>query len=288
MKSITLCADDYGQNTAISQAIIALLQEKKLSATSCMTTAPQWLVQAIWLTPVKGQVDIGVHFNLTQGQPLSSLFIAAQGSSFPSLLTLLRRSYLRQLDKTAILAELHAQLDQFIAGVGRMPDFIDGHQHVHQFPVIRDLFLKLYEERLRQHGCYVRCVNDPLAWLRINEEAYIKRSVIQLCGARVFKQQLVQAKIPHNCSFSGIYDFAHATDYPKLFPRFLQQSLDGGLIMCHPGLTDSLHEEDEIRESRAKEYYYFQSEEFIAACQQNKVVIARFSKETIPSKKNIC
>lgn len=279
MKNITLCADDYGQNTAISQAIIALLQGKKLSATSCMTTAPQWLAQAMWLTRVKDQADIGVHFNLTQGQPLSSLFIAAQGAFFPSLLTLLRKSYLRQLDKTAILAELHAQLDQFIAGVGRMPDFIDGHQHVHQFPVIRDLFLTLYNERLRQHACYVRCVNDPIAWLRMNADAYIKRSVIQLCGANIFKQQLVRHKIPHNYSFSGIYDFAHVNHYPKLFPRFLQQSLDGGLIMCHPGLAGSSQTEDEIGESRAKEYHYFQSEQFIAACQQNRVVIARFSKQ---------
>lgn len=287
MKSITLCADDYGQNTAISQAIIALLKEKKLSATSCMTTTPQWLAQAVWLVPIKDQVDIGVHFNLTHGQPLSPAFIAIQGASFPSLLTLLRKSYLRQLDKTAILAEFHAQLDQFIAGVGRMPDFIDGHQHVHQFPVIRDLFLTLYNERLRQHACYIRCVNDSTAWLRVNEDAYIKRSVIQLCGASIFKQQLMRGKIPHNCSFSGIYDFAHAIDYPKLFPRFLQQSLDGGLIMCHPGLASS-QEGDEIGESRAKEYHYFQSEQFIAACQQNKISIVRFSKETIPSEKNIC
>ncbi len=277
MKSITLCADDYGQNTAISQAIIALLKEKKLSATSCMTTAPQWLMHAAWLAPVKDQADMGVHFNLTHGKPLSSAFIAVYGTSFPSLSTLLRKCYLRQLNQAAIYAELNAQLDQFIAGVGRLPDFIDGHQHIHQFPVIRDVILTLYHERLRDHFCYVRSVNDASAWLRIHDDAYIKRLIIQLCGARVFKQQLARHKIPHNSSFSGIYNFAHAIDYAKLFPRFLQQSLDGGLIMCHPGLAYS-KEVDEIREFRPDEYHYFQSGIFDAVCQQNKVTIARFSR----------
>lgn len=276
MKSITLCADDYGQNTAISQAIIALLKEKKLSATSCMTTAPQWLMHSAWLAPLKDQADMGVHFNLTHGKPLSAAFIEAYGASFPSLFTLLKKSYLRQLDQSVIYAELNAQLDQFIAGVGRLPDFIDGHQHVHQFPVIRDMLLKVYQERLRPL-CYVRSVYDPAAWRRIRESAYLKRLIIQLSGAHAFKQQLVRLKIPHNSSFSGIYDFNHAADYAALFPRFLTESLEGGLIMCHPGLPHA-EEKDEIAASRPQEYRYFQSEKFDAVCQQSKVVIVRFAR----------
>ncbi|MCD6038808.1 MAG: Carbohydrate deacetylase [Gammaproteobacteria bacterium] len=275
MKSITLCADDYGQNTAISQAILALLQEKRLSATSCMTNTPFWSTQAAWLKPLKEQADIGLHINLTQGYALSSAWIAREGTSFPSLFTLLKKSYLRQLDKTAVLGELHAQLDQFIRELGRMPDFIDGHQHVHQLPVIRDTLLTFYHERLRPHACYVRCLDNSKTWLQIKEEAYIKRVIIQLCGANTFKQQLVKNKIPHNASFSGIYNFAHASCYSKLFPSFLQQSRAGGLIMCHPGLENS-HTTDEIAKSRVKEYEYFQSEEFLEACQIHQVAIGRF------------
>ncbi len=276
MKSITLCADDYGQNTAISQAIIVLLKEKKLSATSCMTTAPQWLMHAAWLAPFKDQADIGVHFNLTDGKPLSAAFIEAYGTSFPSLSTLLKKCYLRQLDQSVIYAELNAQLDQFIAGVGRLPDFIDGHQHVHQFPLIRDMLLKLYQERLHS-PCYVRSVNDPAVWRRIREDAYIKRLIIQLTGAQPLKQQLVRLNIPHNASFSGIYDFNHAADYATFFSRFLKESVEGGLIMCHPGLPHA-EDKDEIAISRPYEYHYFQSKIFDVACQKNKVVIARYTK----------
>lgn len=164
MKSIILCADDYGQNTAISQAIIALLKEKKLSATSCMTNAPEWLTHAAWLATYKDHADIGIHLNLTEGKPLSAAFRESYGDSFPSLMTLLKKCYLRQWDPSNIYAELNAQLDQFIAGVGRLPDFIDGHQHVHHFPLIRNVVLKLYEARLRTVNCYVRTVNDPMVW----------------------------------------------------------------------------------------------------------------------------
>lgn len=275
MKNITLCADDYGQNTAISQAIIALLKEKKLSATSCITTTPDWLMCAAWLLPIKNQADIGVHFNLTHGKPLSTAYQTTYGDSFFSLSTLIKKCYLRELNPVVIHAELSAQLDQFISGVGGMPDFIDGHQHIHQFPVIRDAILALYQQRLRDVSCYVRCVNDSAAWCRLGESAYIKRIVIQLCGASIFKRQLEKHKIPHNNSFAGIYDFNHAKSYAKIFPRFLQQSLEGGLIMCHPGLSNS-EEVDEINQSRSEEYRYFQSEAFLHACEQNKVMITRF------------
>ncbi len=67
MKSIILCADDYGQNASISQAIVELLKLKCLSAVSCMTTSPHWFSQASWLLPYKDYVDIGLHFNLTHG-----------------------------------------------------------------------------------------------------------------------------------------------------------------------------------------------------------------------------
>jgi predicted glycoside hydrolase/deacetylase ChbG (UPF0249 family) len=275
MKSIILCADDYGQTTAISQAIIALLREKRLSATSCMTTTSLWQEQATWLFPFKNQADIGLHFNLTEGVPLSPAFKAVYGDVFPSLPHLLIKSYLRQLNTSAILSELNAQIDEFIAGVGRLPDFMDGHQHIHQFPVIRDIFLSVYESRLRQHNTYVRCVYDTKAWFSVNQNGYSKRLLIQLCGAHAFKQQLVRYRIPHNTTFAGIYHFSQAMHYVELFPKFLQHSQMGGLIMCHPGL-ENLEQKDAIAVSRPLEYRYFQSQDFLNACQQYQAMISRF------------
>ena len=41
-RSITLCADDYGLHPAVDAAVQQLAESGRLSATSCMTTAPRW------------------------------------------------------------------------------------------------------------------------------------------------------------------------------------------------------------------------------------------------------
>lgn len=49
-----------------------------------------------------------------------------------------------------------AQLERFIQLMGRWPDFIDGHQHVHQFPLIRKAMMAVYEQRLQSPAVWVR------------------------------------------------------------------------------------------------------------------------------------
>lgn len=269
MKRIILCADDYGQNPAISQAIVELLGIKQLSATSCMVTSPVWQDTAKWLIPFKNKADIGLHFNLTEGKPLSS-----QLPSFFPLKELIMKAQLRKLDKAAIIAELRAQLDQFTDTFGQLPDFIDGHQHIHQFPIIRNAVCEVYETYLRQNNSYIRCTYNPLTLFRFTDVAYVKQLIIQLCGGIAFRSMLVKQKIPHNNTFAGIYEFKASLDYPQLFSHFLQQVKNGGLIMCHPGLHSS-DETDEINTARHNEYLYFNSHAVKKALANNHVQIAR-------------
>lgn len=93
------------------------------------------------------QTEIGLHLDLTQyplllqPQPLGPLIL---------------RSWLRTLDRTSIRSEIRAQLDAFEQHTGRPPAYVDGHQHVHQFPVVRGELLA--ELQRRYAGC--------LPWLR--------------------------------------------------------------------------------------------------------------------------
>jgi predicted glycoside hydrolase/deacetylase ChbG (UPF0249 family) len=270
MKQIILCADDYGQNESISQAIITLLEKKRLSATSCMTTAPYWPQHAKWLHSFKDKAQIGLHFNLTEGAPLSSSLIKSHG--FMSLSKLLIQAYSGRLNAAAIEAELHAQLDKFEAEMGQLPLFIDGHQHVHQFPVIRNVLMKVYEERLRQCQCYVRCVYIP-GFLYPKGRYYSKILILQvLSGSISFKKELIKRGIPHNSSFSGIYQFQDSANYRTIFPYFLQHITDQGLIMCHPGLNKG-ELFDSISKSRYDEFLYFDSMQFLSDCRSANVVL---------------
>jgi predicted glycoside hydrolase/deacetylase ChbG (UPF0249 family) len=277
MKSIILCADDYGQSAAISQAIIQLLQKNRLSATSCLTTSPLWPAHAQWLKELQVPAQIGLHFNLTERKPLSQAMGNETSGTFFTLPKLLLKAYLRKLNFNAIFAELNAQIDAFEARIGHLPDYLDGHQHVHQFPVIRDVVFKIYDSRLgHRPGFYIRCVNDPLALLRAGRNAYLKKIIIQLSGASSFKKQLLQRKIPHNTSFSGIYNFKKSCDYSNLFNQFLKQITNDGLIMCHPGLEEKNTRDDVIYHSRPDEYHYFMSTAFLEACSAEQISIKHF------------
>lgn len=264
-KRIILCADDYGQNKPVSQAIITLIEKKRLSAASCMTTFPDWIEYASWLQPYTNQVDLGLHFNLTEGD----------SNRIASLPTLILKAYLRRLDKRAILAELNRQLDLFVQGIGRLPDFIDGHQHVHQLPVIRDALIEVYQQRFKQKTGYIRCVYDSKAYFRFARDGYIKNCIIQLCGAAALKKRLLENQIPHNKSFSGAYHFAQSTKYATIFPELLKEVSQAGIIMCHPGLAGGSNE-DVISNSRLDEFNYFNSELFLKDCQAENAIIERF------------
>jgi len=270
MKKIILCADDYGQNQSISQAIIQLIEKKRLSATSCMTNAPEWDSQAKWLHAHQDTVDIGLHLNFTEGQPLSTEFSKKYGGRMLPLSKLLISAFLKKLNKKVLLAEIHAQIDSFIDSIGRLPDFIDGHQHTHQFPVIRDALLEAYDQRFKGKNIYLRNVFIK----SFDNEALFKKWIIHYGGGRSFKVELQKNKIPHNSSFSGIYDFID-NRYDQKFNNFLSQIKHKGLIMCHPGLKNE-NNSDGIHQARLREFEYLMSNAFLDACAANDVKIERF------------
>jgi predicted glycoside hydrolase/deacetylase ChbG (UPF0249 family) len=273
-KRIILCADDYGQNPSISQAIIDLIAKNRLSATSCMVNSDYWPEHAKWLQPYFGKTHIGLHINFTEGKPLSTLFQQIYGQELLPLPKLLMDSVLRKIDKKAIAAEMNEQLDKFLMETNQLPDFLDGHQHVHHFPVIRDVLLEVYQRRLKNVGTYIRNVNDPHAWQRI-DSAYFKRMVIQLSGASTLQFEMRTRNIPHNTSFSGIYDFSQTNNVAKKFQQFLKQIQNGGLIMCHPGLQLSTEAiTDPIYAARHHEYEYFLSDQFLRDCVSQHVDIS--------------
>ncbi len=272
MKKIILCADDYGQNQPISQAIIALLEKNRLSATSCMTTSVFWPEHAKWLQPFTFQIDIGLHFNLTEGKPLSKELQGSHG--FLPLPRLLLKAYGRLLNKDAVEAELNAQLDAFVASMGKLPDFVDGHQHVHQLPIVRDALLAVYNQRLRASHCYLRCVHEPKVYLRVRTHKDIKGLLIQLLGASKFKKMLIKHHIPHNAAFAGIYAFQDSQKYPWYFSRFLAQSKNLGIIMCHPGMQVA-DITDIMAKARFDEFVYLASQHFVLDCLHAGVVLGK-------------
>jgi len=262
-KTLILCADDFGLSAGVSAGILHLVRKQRLSAVSCMLNAPDFTTSAHELSTFKNNVQIGLHFNLTEGSFFSDSNITCFG-----LNELLIKTHLGLISSSLIRAEFNAQLDGFIDVMGCLPDFIDGHQHVHQFPGIRSVLFEVYEKRLRAEGTSIRSTYPAISL----PPYQLKAQILSLTGGKKLQQQLNKRQINHNDYFSGIYDFAPGTNYRELFRQWLAGAKSNTLLMCHPG--EGIDLEDPIRHTRNKELAYLLSDEFIHDCEEFGVSLA--------------
>lgn len=257
--AITLCADDYGLAPGLSHAIRVLIAEGRLQATGCMTGSAFWPEAAAALKPLDGQADIGLHLTLTDQKPLGPMPGLAPDGRLPSLPTLLKRALTRRLDKAEIAAELERQFDAFEAHFGRPPDFLDGHHHVHQLPVIGDAVVELWRRRMGKG--WIRSCVEPRAAIMARGIDPIRALVISELG-QGFRRKLKQAAVPHNLSFRGVYDVSGRIPFAELFRRFTDRPGPRTLMMVHPGLVDdALKAADSLTDQREVEFRFLGSED---------------------------
>ncbi len=263
-RRITLCADDYGISPAVSGAIRDLIARGRINATSVMTAAPgfnQDEAQALLAAAQRGGaigLQIGLHVTLTAPfRPLSGNFAPLTDGAFPALPLMLLRAQLRLLQPDLLAAEIARQFEVFRRAFSRPPDFVDGHQHVHIFPQVRDAFLRVAKDAA------------PNAWLRqcglpeSRSESADLKAVLLGWYSRRFRKLAQACGMPTNPAFAGTYAYRPDADFAALFPAFLDGMPDGGLIMCHPGKVDAALERlDPLTTLREREYDYFSGDAF--------------------------
>jgi predicted glycoside hydrolase/deacetylase ChbG (UPF0249 family) len=210
-KKIIICADDFGMNSAINEGIITLLENRKISAVSCMSNQSAFKQDGKRLLPFLRQAKIGLHFNL----------------AYSSLGLFILKSYLGCLNQQSIEKALSAQYEQFIKIMGQKPDFIDGHQHIHQLPLIRKIVLKFYKAHYPNYDGFIRNTYHSRA-------SSLKAKMINALGGKKLKGLLEREKIPYNKNFSGVYNLSEKKNYALLLTQFIHELEGDGLMMCHP------------------------------------------------------
>ncbi len=255
MKRITLCADDYSQSLPINRAILELVGMGRLDAVSCLSLSPTWHADARDLRAA-GPAQTGLHFNLTL--PLSQ--------SGRKVSAILASSLLGKIDCKMVRAAFEKQWHGFIRGMGSPPDFVDGHQHVHAFPIVRDVVL----ECISRFGstCWVRTLQPPAG---LPPGPFKKRLLEHL--SRPLSWELGGAGIPTNQCFAGFRPYRTADGFRLSFNRWINASGEPLLVMCHPGLPSS-DPSDPIRRSRAEEFRYLASEYFKSDCEKALATIS--------------
>lgn len=258
MKKLIICADDFAQNAPISEGILELALARRLNAISCMVNETCWKQAALSLKSLSPEVSVGLHFNLTSGQCLSAHWKKSYGAAFPSLPHLIGRVYSQRLDKAAVVGELLAQWDHFVSQVGREPDFIDGHQHVHQYGLIRDMVCEVLKQKRFSGFCRI----PTNGWRDVYAcQGFPKPTAMLILGGIALKNKMTQQQVQTNTSFAGFYPFTKSSHYRYYFRNFLAQSKPGGLIMCHPG-SASQDKTDPLQTSRFNEFNYLMSDHY--------------------------
>jgi predicted glycoside hydrolase/deacetylase ChbG (UPF0249 family) len=262
---------------AVTRGILTLLDAGRISATGAMTNRPGWREAAHELPAFEGRADLGVHVNLTCGAPLTSASGLAQGGLLPSLGRLLALGIAGLLPQAVIEAEIAAQLAEFEDAMGRMPDFVDGHQHVHAMPGVRKAFLAVLARRYPDAKPYIRDATDIYGAIRARGK-HMRKALVVAALARPFGQGMRAVGFKLNEGFSGFSAFDPKVDYGADFPGYLIAPGKAHLVMCHPGeVDDALRALDPVTDSRPREIAYFLSERFMEACAAAGMRVARFA-----------
>jgi chitin disaccharide deacetylase len=264
-RPIWLCADDYGISPAVSKGIRDLIVRGRLNATSVIVVAPSFdkseAASLAVLNAGTRRVAIGLHVTLTGPfRPMNADFRPLRDGAFLPLDVMFVRGTLRMMNRERLAVEIATQLEAFVDHFGRLPDFFDGHQHVHLFPQVREALLDVVQAAA------------PEAWVRQcgrpapvpNRFADGKALVLDLLSSR-FRSHARARGIATNPAFAGAYDFAvePPPDFGMLFPNFLRRMPAQGVVMCHPGFVDAeLERLDPLTAQREREYAYLASDAF--------------------------
>lgn len=240
MKRVTLCADDFGLSRGIEDGVLGLVEQGRLSAVSCIVNVPHDATAWRRLAATAG-VEVGLHFCLTLVPPVLPPArvpsLVGPDGRFRPFFAFLAASVLGRLSPAEVDRELGAQYERFVERIGRPPDFLDGHHHVQQLPVVRGAVLRRVASLTPGTRPYVRNCHAPVRRVWRQGVDRLKALAVTTPGAP-WRRALLARGIRTNRGFGGLYDWRRTARFPDHMDRFLAFSADGGLIMTHPGFND--------------------------------------------------
>lgn len=270
MRRLAICADDYGLSSGVNAAIAELVAAARLSALSCLVDAPAFRTGAAQLRELGARADVGLHLNFTDS-------FGERAPRYP-LPRLIARAYARLLDPAAIASEIRRQLDLFEDCCGFAPHHVDGHQHVQQFPVIRDALLAELERRAPAQRPWLRSAVPPAAGIgSLLSADGRKPAILGLLGAGAFARAAAREGFTTNAHLLGVYGFdGSADDYLRRLRGWLAQAQNGDLLMTHPAQNHAPG--DPIAAARVREHAVLRGAAFGTALAAQEVVVARLSQ----------
>jgi chitin disaccharide deacetylase len=244
MKQLIVNADDFGLAESINRGI-ALVHTNGILTSASLLANGSAFQNATVLARRLPRLSVGVHLNLSQGEPISPAIriptlVNSEGKLHLAPLQLWIKIITGKIRLEHIHREFHAQVRRaFESGI--TPTHLDGHLHVHVLPQLSPMLVSLAREfRIR----YVRCPSEnlaatlPLLW-RVSGPSIVavKRSTIAYAVssfAKSLRGQLRAAGLSCSDAFFGL---SHTGFMDEKTLRDLLAVVPNGTteLMCHPG-----------------------------------------------------
>lgn len=165
MKRLIVNADDFGYGFGVNKGIIKAHREGIVTSTSVMVFGEAAKEAKNLLKYPK--LSVGLHFYLVDDA--TKAFFVKNLPLPPAIVEVIRKSFERQVA-------------EFVKIVGKPPDHLDGHQHIHKNPKIKFIF----QQYLRKHKIPVRdfygfrFIDSFFAWDKLRRKDFKRVSVESL------------------------------------------------------------------------------------------------------------
>jgi hypothetical protein len=185
-------------------------------------------------------LGVGLHLVFTSGQPLlpreTVCSLVDERGKFLDQHTMWAQ--LEAISPDQLCAELHAQIERFVALAGHLPDHIDCHHFVHLYP----LFFQIYADLAAELHLPLRVPFPP--------ETSFREAVGVLSFLEGFPRDLVRGMIVTDSALLQARHLAYPTCFVSSFFGWDALKLDCLLsllvglpegvseLMCHPGHAD--------------------------------------------------
>lgn len=239
MRKLIVNADDFGLTTGVNRAIIESFQSGSISSTTLLVSALE-TGNAVELSRLNPELGVGLHFNLTLGQPISApdqvrSLVKADGT-FYSRSEAYRNMLLRRCRVADIEREFLAQVTKY-QEMGLSMTHIDSHQHIHLFPQVFDIIAQF---------CSDKKIPLRLPWVwtkgqgRQDWRRRVRSRFLSLLVNRHFRKW--GANLLVNKGFGSVFDLTDdpfdikAESYSKLLED--NDSVSPFELMVHPAYVD--------------------------------------------------
>lgn len=149
MINVIINADDFGLNQSCTRAICKAFQKGIITDTTMVANGTAFDEAVEDIRKYNLEDKIGIHFNLTEGKPLTEMITAmpafVKNGVFHGKIN--RAKCLSKVEKNAVYKELSAQI-QKLEQAGIAVNHADSHHHIHTGIFIAPIFAQV----CREHG----------------------------------------------------------------------------------------------------------------------------------------